>query len=53
MAINDLAVTFARLGRHPDAHAMAKKTLDLFRRVLPENHPYIGDGDACYEISCF
>jgi hypothetical protein len=27
---------------------MGEKTLEFRRRVLPENHPDIGEGDAAY-----
>ena len=40
----DLAETYFTLGRHADALAMFERALELFRRVLPENHPTIGEG---------
>ena len=42
VAMTNLAKTYSALGRHQDALAMEEKTLDLMRRVLPENHPDIG-----------
>ena len=41
-AMNNLANTYGELGRHQDAMVLAEKTLEFFRRVLPENHPDIG-----------
>ncbi len=40
--MNGLAVTYAKLGRHEDALTMGEKTLEFYRRVLPQNHPHIG-----------
>ena len=40
--MSNLASTYRQLGRHQDALVLQEKTLDLFRRVLPENHPDIG-----------
>jgi hypothetical protein len=41
-AMSNLATTYNALGRHQDALVMLEKTLEEFRRVLPENHPDIG-----------
>ena len=41
-AMHNLAATYGKLGRHQDALALQEKTLELRRRVLPENHPGIG-----------
>ncbi len=41
-AMSNLASTYRQLGRHQDALVLQEKTLDLFRRVLPENHPDLG-----------
>ena len=38
----NLALTYRALGRYQDALVMNEKTLELLRRVLPENHPDIG-----------
>jgi hypothetical protein len=50
-----LAVTYAALGRHSDALAMQESVLELYRRVLPEDHPDIGEGHvwsaACVLVS--
>jgi hypothetical protein len=44
--MNNLAETYRALGRHADALAMGKQALELRRRVLPANHPEIGEGCA-------
>ena len=43
-----LAISYSALGRHQEAVEMNEKTLEFYRRVLPENHPYIGEGDAAH-----
>ena len=52
--MGNLASTYGALGRHADALAMGEKVLDLFRRVLPANHPEIGEGsfgsDALHDV---
>ena len=45
-----LASTYSDLGRHEDALAMQERVLEFSRRVLPENHPHIGEGDVWYGI---
>ena len=42
--MSNLAVTFHALGRHADALAMGEQVLELQRRVLPANHPDLGEG---------
>ena len=42
--MNNLAQTYRALGRHADALAMVEQVLEFQRRVLPANHPYIGEG---------
>ena len=49
----NLAVTYSALGRHDDALAMQERVLEFRRRVLPENHPSIGEGDVWCLIACF
>ncbi len=44
--MNNLAVTYNALERHADALAMNERALEFYHRVLPENHPDIGD-EAC------
>jgi hypothetical protein len=39
-----LAASYCDLGRHEDALAMKERALEFLRRVLPENHPDIGEG---------
>ena len=46
--MNNLAISYTDLGRHQEAVEMEEKTLEFRRRVLPENHPDIGEGDAAY-----
>ena len=50
--MNNLANSYSALGRHQEALEMKEKTLEFRRRVLPENHPSIGEGDAAYG-KCF
>ena len=45
-AMNNLANTHADLGRHTDALALQEKVLEFFHRVLPEDHPNIGEVDV-------
>ena len=40
----NLASTYSALGRHADALAMEERVLEFQRRVLPANHPHIGEG---------
>ena len=52
-----LALTYSNLGRHNEALAMDESVLEFRRRVLPENHPDIGEGhvrsgDACALLNC-
>jgi hypothetical protein len=42
--MNAIAETYFALGRHADALAMGEQLLEFRRRVLPENHPDIGEG---------
>ncbi len=42
--MNNLAATYRDLGRHADALAIFEQVLALQRRVLPSNHPDIGEG---------
>ena len=47
-----LAMSYSALGRHDEALEMQEKTLEFDRRVLPENHPDIGEGDGVYGRWC-
>jgi hypothetical protein len=42
--MSNLAWTYHALGRHADALAMGEQALEFRRRVLPANHPDIGEG---------
>ncbi len=42
--MNNLALTYSALGRYADALAMGERVLEFQRRVLPPNHPSIGEG---------
>jgi hypothetical protein len=42
--MGNLAHTYSALGRHADALAMRERVLEFVRRVLPANHPHIGEG---------
>ena len=44
--MNNLAQTYFELERHADALAMEEQVLEFLRRVLPANHPDIGEGCA-------
>ena len=44
--MNNLAQTYSARGRLADALAMQEKVLEHFRRVLPADHPDIGEGCA-------
>ena len=50
----NVATTYLTIGRHADALAMFEKALEFNRRVLPENHPNIGEchvwSDALHEL---
>jgi hypothetical protein len=42
--MGDLASTYSKLGRHSEALAMRESVLEFTRRVLPAEHPDIGEG---------
>jgi hypothetical protein len=42
--MSNLASTFRALGRHADALAMRERVLAFVLRVLPANHPDLGEG---------
>jgi hypothetical protein len=44
--MSHLATMYSDLGRHADALAMGEQVLEFLRRVLPANHPDIGEGCA-------
>ena len=45
--MNNLAVAYNALERYTDALAMNERALEFFHRVLPENHPDIGEDCVC------
>ena len=47
-----LASVLADQGRHSDALAMGERVLEFRRRVLPENHPDIGEGRVRSGVAC-
>ena len=49
--MGNLARTYSALGRQDDALAMQERELEFRRRVLPESHPSIGEGDVWYGIA--
>jgi hypothetical protein len=50
--MNNLSATYSALGRHSDALAMGEAALEFRRRVLPEDHPDIGEGHVWRDIAC-
>ena len=52
--MNQLSITYKEIGRHADALAMGERVLEFRRRVLPADHPDIGEGcvkrDALYGV---
>ena len=57
VAMNNLALTYSALRRHADALAMQERVLEFQRRVLPANHPDIGEScerrDALHAVWLF
>ena len=51
--MGNLAGTYSAHGRHADALALCEQVLEFRRRVLPANHPEIGEccagRDACMQ----
>ena len=50
--MNNLANSYSALGRHEEALAMTERVLEFTRRVLPENHPDIGEGLVRSGVAC-
>ena len=44
--MSNLANTYDDLGRHADALVLKEKALEFRRRVLPEDHPGLGEVDG-------
>jgi hypothetical protein len=47
-----LASVLSDLGRHEDALALKERVLEFNRRVLPEDHPHIGEGRVGSGVAC-
>ena len=47
-----VAETYSALGRHSDALAMQESVLEFRRRVLPADHPSIGEGRVWSAAAC-
>jgi hypothetical protein len=50
--MSNLASTYGALGRFEDALAMGEAVLEFRRRVLPENHPDLGEGCVGSGVAC-
>ena len=56
--MGNLASSYSNLERHKDALAMRERVLMFYHRVLPENHPDIGEGHVytcaewCLHAAC-
>ncbi len=50
--MSNLASTYSNLGRHTKALAMKERVLEFRRRVLPEDHPDIGEGRVSSSVAC-
>ena len=46
LAMNNLSFSYVSFGRHADALVFREKVLEFRRRVLPEDHPNIGEADC-------
>jgi hypothetical protein len=51
-AVGNVAVHYAALGRHKEAVDMLQRLLHFNRRVLPDNHPDLGEAQARVQCSC-
>ena len=47
-----LAGTYSALGRHSDALGMQESVLEFSHRVLPADHPDIGQGHVWSAAAC-
>ena len=47
-----VAATYSALGRHSEALAMQESVLEFRRRVLPAEHPSIGEGHVRSAATC-
>ncbi len=52
--MGNIAVSYSKLGMHEEALGINEEVLKFYRRVLPENHPDIGEGrvgsDVCTRL---
>jgi tetratricopeptide (TPR) repeat protein len=48
-AMNNIAAMYSALGRHQDALVLQEKTLEFWRRALPQSHPDLGT--SCFNLS--
>jgi hypothetical protein len=48
--MSNLASVYILLERYADALAMQEKVLEFNRRVLPKNHPSIGEGHVWSDV---
>ena len=44
--MSNLSFSYVAFGRHEDALVLREKVLEFRRRVLPEDHPEIGEVDV-------
>jgi hypothetical protein len=51
--MGNLAATYFELGRHSEALAMRESVLEFRRRVLPAEHPDIGEGRVWSAAACW
>jgi hypothetical protein len=42
MAMNNLAITYQRLGMNQEGLVLQERVLELYQRALPADHPDIG-----------
>ena len=50
--MSNLAQTYSALGRHSEALAMRESVLEFTRRVLPAEHPDIGERRVWSAAAC-
>ena len=50
--MGNLATTYSALGRHSEELAMQESVLEFYRRVLPAEHPGIGEGRVWSAAAC-
>jgi hypothetical protein len=50
MTLGNLASIYILLERYADALALQERVLEFRRRVLPENHPHIGEGHVRSDV---